>query len=1174
MRARDRKIASFLMSLKTGLLTAYVALNATAVHAAPGTLASSPLFLSNPVQPNIALMIDDSGSMGWETLLNEGTYNPGGVVFTGALRHPPGSFTGNGPTGTAPDDLTDRRLTCYGFNLMAYNPKVRYTPWLGKDDAGNPFGDMTLTTARSNPYAASSTTNISTHVYFTWTDKDGDGAYDGPGSISAGAPANAATDECGDVSSNSGGTEVNTLPPAPVGDNPDSQQNYANWWTYYRSREYVTKRALSEIITDSVVRMGLATINNNAGMTPVRDIDDISLPLDVTAAANKAALLGNLFKITSSGSTPLRQGLEAVGEYYEGNLSGTWGASPILSSAQGGECQQNFTLLMSDGFWNGGDPAAAVGNADTDNNTPFDGASYADGTANVELTLADVAMHYYERDLDTGLADKVPVTSTDPKGLPDNKMKQHMKTFTVAFGLEGTLSSNPADPTVAFDATNGGPWPVPVANTLTTVDDLRHAAWNGRGRFLRTASPLDLITNLNTSFGSIAGLTSSGASVALNTSSLSANSRVYLALLDSNRWSGELFSFALDGVTGAIDSTEVWAASSVLDSRNLSSQPRTILTHGAADGIPFQWASLTAGQKDDLRVNPSGGVDNDAVALARLEYLRGDRTCEQKSTGTCSHTVGASTYSTKGLRTRDSRLGDIVHSAPVYVGAPEVNWPDSLAGTTPYSNYRLAQQGRAGVIYVGSNDGMLHGFAESDGREVLAYLPSQLYSTVVDEGMHYLTDPAYAHRYYVDLRPSVSDAYIKVTTGGTAAWRTILIGGLRGGGRALFALDVTSPVFSESGTAPADTVMWEFDSTDDADLGYTFSQPSIVQTNTGKWAAIFGNGYNDTGSGEAQLFIVDLEGGLDGTWTLGTDYVKITTGVGTTLARNGLATPAVVDLDGDGTADRVLAGDLEGNMWAFDISSTNAGLWNVAYKSGATPVPLFTAEANQPITVAPVVVRNPAIATSGGNQPNLLLMFGTGQYLTSSDVTSTSAQSFYGVWDAGDSELDKSDLQEQKISTGTNNGITGRKLEDKLVDYANNDYGWYIKLPESGERQVTDAVIRGDLVFFNTTIPDNAPCNSGGSGWLMVAKIINGGRPDLVSFDLNDNGVLDLYDVIDGENAVGVKVSGLPSSPVNLGNKRYTSTTDSVDGGSIVVDEIIDISGANTGRLSWEELAL
>ena len=278
-------------------------------------------------------------------------------------------------------------------------------------------------------------------------------------------------------------------------------------------------------------------------------------------------------------------------------------------------------------------------------------------------------------------------------------------------------------------------------------------------------------------------------------------------------------------------------------------------------------------------------------------------------------------FTTKGLRERGAVLGDLIHSGPVFVGAPESNWPDVApfpgdVGTT-YKEYQLDQATRPGVIYVGGNDGMLHGFEQSSGDEILGYIPNALYSTGALDGLHYLTDPAYAHRYTVDLTPSVADAYIKSAPLGTTSWKTILVGGLRGGGRGLFALDVTDPsLFSEALSNPAKTVMWEFTSTDDADLGHTFSRPSIVPLegpgNSIRWAAVVGNGYNDLGSGEAKLFVIFLEGGLDGTWTSGSDYIEITTEAGDTGNRNGLSTPAVIDSDGDGLADRVYAGDLEG----------------------------------------------------------------------------------------------------------------------------------------------------------------------------------------------------------------------------------------------------------------------
>ena len=1170
MNTRNRKLTSFGSSLLTSMLAAFVALHSVATQAAPGTISTSPLFLKSAVQPNIALMVDDSGSMGWEQLLNKGTTVPGGTAFNGSLYHPPGSYTAaNGAD--AAKDREDRRLTCSGFNVMAYDPTVQYTPWVGKDSAGNAYADLTLTTARDNPYNTT-TTNISTHIYFVWTDTDNDGEYDGPTPAtgdSAGEAAVSATDECGDVSTNANGVAVTTLPVTGTTINPNSQQNYANWYSYFRKREYVAKRALSQVVSESTSRVGLATINSNVSPLAVKDVDDVSLPVNATAAANKSALLTRLFQISSSSSTPLRQGLQNAGKYFENTYS-TWGASPILSAANGGECQKNFTLLMSDGFWNGSDPSPSVANADTDNNTVFDGASFADGAAGVTNTLADVAMHFYERDLNTSLANKVPVTlGVDPAGLTNNLMHQHMKTFAVAFGVEGTLTANPPDQVTPFA------WPTPVTNTLTTVDDMRHAAWNGRGSFLSAANPQQLISGINTSIGNINNQVASGAAVALNTSTLSTNSQVYLARFTSGRWTGNLVSYALDAITGAINNTPTWEAGTLLTARDLSTNPRTILTYNGTDGVALQWANLTTVQKNDLRTNPGGGTDNDATALARLAYLRGLRSCENGNPGICNHTDGTNTYTAKGLRARASRLGDIIHSAPVYVGIPEVNWPDTLPGATvAYSDFRLAQNNRPGIVYLGANDGMLHGFRESDGREVLAYMPQSLFSTTVNEGMHYLTDPAYGHRYYVDLRPSVTDVFAKTTVSGTAAWNTVLVGGLRGGGRGLFALDITDPTaYAETSTAAANTVMWEFSSADDADLGYTFSAPSIVLMPNGKWAVIFGNGYNDAGSGEAHLFILYLEEGLDGTWS-SSDYVKISTGVGNTTTRNGLSTPAVLDTDGDGVADRAYAGDLFGNMWAFDLSSTNPGNWKVAYRAGTTPKPLFIAGSSKPITAAPVIVRNPDVVTANTNDPNLLVLFGTGQYIATGDNASTATQSFYGVWDSGSKELDNTDLVEQTLGTGTTTGnFSGRTATNYAVDYSGGADGWYMDLPESGERVVTDAVVRGNNVFYNTAIPTTDPCGSGGDGWLMIVKINNGGRPDSVAFDLNFDGQLGTLDEISGEAAAGHKVRGLPSSPVTLGTKRYTSTTESIDGASIEVDDIEKIPGIDTGRLSWEELA-
>ena len=566
--------------------------------------------------------------------------------------------------------------------------------------------------------------------------------------------------------------------------------------------------------------------------------------------------------------------------------------------------------------------------------------------------------------------------------------------------------------------------------------------------------------------------------------------------------------------------------------------------------------------------------------MARHGHMRGDRSCEFGSSGACYYDDGSDTFDTKSLRERGSRLADIVHSGPVFVGSAESDWPDvppfpHTVGET-YSEFRDASASRPGVVYVGGNDGMLHGFAQANGEELFAYVPGSLYSDSASEGLHYLADPAYAHRYTVDLTASVADVYVRTRPSGSESWKTILVGGLRAGGRGLFALDVTNPgSVSESGSSPANTVMWEFSSDDDPDFGYTFSRPSIVPMeasgNSMRWAVVTGNGYNDLGSGEAKLFILFIEEGLDGTWSSG-DYVEISTGVGSTTDRNGLSTPAVIDTDGDGLADRAYAGDLKGNMWAFDLSGTNSGNWDVAFSQGRTATPLFTAPANQQITTTPAIIRNNVVPTSSQNFPNAIVIFGTGQYITPNDVSTTDVQSFYGIWDSGDDQLTRSDLLQQTIGEGlTTDGVVGRTLTDNSINFASQN-GWFMDLPDSGERMVTDAVIRGDLVFFNSMTPDTNPCQAGGSGWLMVARWIDGGQPTEIAFDLNNDSLLDDDDSINSSAAAGVQIVGIPTAPVNLSNIRYTSTTQTTGGSTIDSTDILKVGGPRTGRLSWEEL--
>ncbi len=1111
------------------------------VYAAPGTLAESPLFLSTSVQPNIFFMVDDSGSMDWEVLLS------------GAARSAHAGAPDGGNLDFDPDTTAEERELCYAYNVLAYNPNRTYTPWRGVDSAGNAYSDMPLTAARNDPrVSGGSTTNLSSHFYFPWAD-DGDGVYES-GECPTPSRGGDGVFDATECAATSGCVRVSSL-------SATQQTNYANWFSYYRKREYVAKRALSQIIKSSSARVGLGTLhNNNTVRTLISEIDDISTPIDTTAQSNKSALLNNLFRINSSGGTPLRQSLEAVGEYYEGNSG--WGSSPILPAGQGGECQQNFTVLMSDGFWNGSDPD--VGNADSDNNTAYDGGLYADGAADVDNTLADVAMHYYERDLDTNLPNNVPII----EGV-DNNTAQHMVTYTVAFGITGTLSdtANPGDA--------GFAWPTPVADALTTIDDMRHAAYNGRGQFLSAGNPQNLIDSLNQAISDIEDRTGTAAAVSFNSTSLQTDTKLLKASFNSNHWSGDVLAYDLiqNPVTRTLNLGPIaWQASTDLDARTASS--RRIVTFNGSSGTEFAWASLTNAQQNDLRTDSSGNQQVEAAGLARLNYIRGDHSCEANSGLTCSYTDSNSdTYTSQTLRERDSRLGDIVHSSPIYVGPPSTRYPDNIE-TSPYRDFVSTYSTRTGMTYVGSNDGMLHAFDDT-GVERFAYIPSMLYSTGNGEGLHHLTEAGYQHRYFVDLSATVADAFVD-TGSGTADWHSILVGGLRGGGKGLFAIDVTNPAGFTSASSVAGKVLWEFTHND---LGYTYSDIKIGKMNNGQWAAIFGNGYNNdpNGDGTSKIFIVYLDGSnVDAP-------VILATGQGTIANNdcsdpdsdcNGMSTPATVDLNGDGTVDRIYAGDLHGKVWAFDVSSTTASNWTSAYGTSPAYAPLFTACATtpctasnrQPITSKPAVARHPYIR-GVTTLPNLMVFFGTGQYLTATDATSTASQSFYGVWDSGVGNLTSDNLAGQTITDTTTNGIEVRTITDNAVDYSTQK-GWKIPLPTSKERSVTNSVAFGDLVFFNTMIPSSVSCAAGGSGWLMAVDMVNGGTPSFQPIDVNSDGAFDSSDMVGSAVSVGTRSSGIPTESRFISDKRVTANSD----GSVVFENVQPSGPETPTRMSWTGL--
>lgn len=761
---------------------------------------------------------------------------------------------------------------------------------------------------------------------------------------------------------------------------------------------------------------------------------------------------------------------------------------------------------------------------------------------------------------------------TDPTGVTGcNNCQVNDPPTSVTYAIGSTLAKQLEDP-LFYAAKYGGFVETGTGNQIPDLQDewdLRDA--NGLpvadgipDNYFFVANPLALESALDRAFIAILA-TSSASSVATNSTSLQTGARIYQARFNSNDWSGQLLSYAID-FNGNISPTPEWDAGQRINAQAPDS--RRVLTWNTdpsapSAAVPFRFASLSDAQRTALDTNILGA--NDGLGSARLAWMRGDTSNEGTSAG-------------KFRRRPVSRLGDIVNSNPQYVGAPSAGyWEDN------YAQFRQTWLTRTPVIYVGANDGMLHAFVASGadaGRELFAYVPSPLYPN-----LSRLTELSYAHRYYVDGTPAVADAVVN------GSWSTVLVGGLGGGGQGLFALDVTDPAAINEASAPS-KVLWEFTDRDDPDLGYTYGQPQIVKMANGKWAAIVGNGYNNSESdgnasatGRASLLVLFLDRPAGSrTWTAGTHYVKLETAAGSVGNPNGLATVFPADVDFDGKVDYVYAGDLNGNLWKFDLSSTSPASWNVA--NGG--LPLFQADdpvnVGQPVTASVEVMRHPL----GG----FMVLFGTGIYLQPNDpLPPYQRQSFYGIWDKNDGSTvaSRAQLTQQSVQGEVTVGdSTYRVTTANSVDWSTRR-GWYLDFPtaggvETGERVVYAPQLRFGRVVFPTLIPSTSPCDKGGTSWLMELDALTGSRLSASPFDVDRDGLFSDGDLVTNpvsgsmvavsgrRSRVGITpmptvISGTP--PMTAGAPKEFKVSSGSGGGVESVAE--SVAGAR-GRIAWREI--
>jgi len=509
-----------------------------------------------------------------------------------------------------------------------------------------------------------------------------------------------------------------------------------------------------------------------------------------------------------------------------------------------------------------------------------------------------------------------------------------------------------------------------------------------------------------------ASQTEASTTVNLPLDKLVTNAQVYLPSYHTNSWWGQLTAQSLSvsnsGYLLVVSPTINWDAACVLtgvvpgtsECQNIAGATgtaqtsRTILSWNNG-GIGFDWANLSAAQQAQLDPAASGG------SSTRLNYLRGDRSDEVPITGPTSAQI---------YRDRVAVMGDIIHSSPYWVGPPanpvyQINWNDNINPTAvaaepvgSYLTFYNTYYGRANVVYVGANDGMLHGFrtgsyiagmqgmqtsvVPNDGQEVLAYVPSTYIAGSQANGPLYdYTSPNYAHSFAVDAPPRGDDLFYN------GAWHTWLAGGLGAGGSAIYALDVTDPGrFKESNAASLVVGEWNpsnlscsgngsFAGTAcAAQLNNTYGTPVIWRfhaTNAGgsnMWGMAFGNGFprqitatiapgftGSIGSTIVGRIGSDIEGSISGS-TLTVTVAPAngaTLGVGTQVTGTGVAAGTIITSLGSGT----------GGVGTYYLNNPST----VAVESltvGSTTLEVTSVEAGISIGPYPVLVKGPGI-TSG-----------------------------------------------------------------------------------------------------------------------------------------------------------------------------------------------------------------
>ena len=998
----------------------------------------------------------------------------------------------------------------WNVNRLYYNPNLRYLPPKKADGTFKPniafssigVAEYPCKNANNKPrirtYAPpdGQPTNYQMPGHFTFTDIGPAGSF----------PKTAKRTDC-------------TTNPCTLA---EEQQNYANWFRYYRLRVYMATTALSHAIVEAPeslrfgwTRMSLAgrttTFAINSGVSALG-------PLGSAKRVSFHAWLDSITPATTEQGTPAKRALDRVGKYFTRiDSDGPWGSTPRATSTSitspaaaeveseespnlHASCRRSSALMVTDGRYTDGKQSAEVIRSNLDGSTTLPSiqapngsiykyepkSPYSDAYAN---TMADIAMNYWVYDLRT--IPNIPNNVTPIKGTQeDPAFWQHLNFSAITMGLQGSFALTAANMNAIKNGTLKWPDPAPVDRTA--VDDLLHATINGRGSFINANDTEELTDSIKSMVSIVLRASATQGGVAVSTVNLVAGTKKFVPVYTSGQWTGNLIANLLDAKTGReikklweVEITnpntgDEWAnALGAYATRNIFTGTKP---GAAAKAVAFTYPAMNSAGLTALM--------SAEVNAAAIDYLRGNRALEAGDDPT--------------YRKRRFLLGDIVNSNPTVVG-PAIDYGygklPSATQSASYANYLNAKRARGeGLVFIGANDGMLHAFRESDGVEAFAYVPHAVLPQI-----HLLTRPDYSHRYFVDGPTSQGDFYDTVTN----KWRTVLIATAGAGAKSVFAIDATS------NTLNASSVLWEVHSgmTPTFELGNILSEAHVGQLINGKWVAVFGNGVHSK-SGKAQLVVVDAK--------TGALVQMVDTGV---AGGNGLGGVRLV-LNASNQIVGVYAGDLKGNLWRFDLTPSEATPW----KAQA----LFAARdgAKQAMTAAPLAVPYP----EGG----MIVVAGTGRFFDAADPATTDIQTVYGIRDknefgstpatittlTGTSTLVGQTIQAKAgvastviafDDTTSTQTVTYYEVSVNTIDWTVKD-GWYFNQPFLGQRVVYPVMsVTGKVAKVDTIVPNNVssdPCMaaSPGAAYNYLIDVLAGGSPEGPILDTNGDGVVNSSD--------------------------------------------------------------